>query len=97
MFVFLNDDAKILIKDTNLIGKKVDVAMQDIVISSAKLGYINVNKKTNAVLVSASLIETGKENKLQKELKDMIEEKFKEDGIYENGREKRRERGEDMV
>lgn len=65
-----------LLYGTELAGKNYEEAAEILFDRCVKLGYFSASRENNAVLVSASLSEGGKDEKMTLEMKKLLSEEF---------------------
>lgn len=80
----LNDDARVMLRGRldGLAGMTDTEAATKILGYAAEVGYVSVDKKTNAVLVSAALDERESEKQLEKKIQTALTKRFKQTGVY---------------
>lgn len=77
----LNEDGEVLLYGTELAGKNYEEAAEILFDRCVKLGYFSASRENNAVLVSASLSEGGKDEKMTLEMKKLLSEEFSSNKI----------------
>ena len=76
----LNTDADNLLKDLNLYGKDVNNAINEVISSANKLGYVNDNEE-NAVLISTYCNNDRKNSQLKQKINDNLNQGLNTNGI----------------
>ena len=77
----LNEDGEVLLYGAELAGKNYEEAAEILFDRCVKLGYFSASRENNAVLVSASLSEGGKDEKMTLEMKKLLSEEFSSNKI----------------
>jgi MoaA/NifB/PqqE/SkfB family radical SAM enzyme len=67
----LNDDAQVLLVDTNFTGKTVDETVEAIVALAKELGYLDVNEE-NAIVVTAEAENANDTEELENKINERI-------------------------
>ncbi len=72
----LNEDGEVLLYGVDLAGKSYDEAAEILFERCVKLGYFSAARADNAVLVSATLSEGGKDETMTEEMKKLLSDAF---------------------
>ncbi len=87
----LNEDGEVLLGELNLIGLKLDVAMQLIIDTAIELGFIDVDSEETLVEVSAISNNNQIGEMIRDRIKDQIEQRFNDRAVNGGARDKTEE------